>query len=248
MASESSIIQDAAKTITPDLGLPDASWDEGRLLDYMRQHDRAILGLERTSLHHEYCFGAAVQLKYEQLSGRWTQWAKDQGYPLETFRRRRLLFVRAGNPQALDKYDGKMEAYYDLGIYRKPTQKKLDSLDAWWEVKAKSDVIKMANGTPERSSPAPIQGEVAGTPKPDRKVDQAQPEADEAKEMLLDRLVQPDKRLDDPKASELLGKVGSLLLKAEEVGLDASCVALLDEIATTVTRLRDDLGRKGVAA
>lgn len=130
IASDSNIIQDTAKPTTPGLDLPDASWDEGRLLDYMRRHDRAVVGLERTSLQHEYCFGAAAQLKYEQLGGKWTQWAKDQGYPKETFRRRRLLFVRAGGIQALDKYDGKMEAYYELGIYPRPKFEDLAALDA----------------------------------------------------------------------------------------------------------------------
>jgi len=102
----------------------------GRLLAYMREHDRAVEGLERKSLRHEYYFGAAAQLKYEQLDGKWTQWAKDQGYPKETFRRRRLLFFRAGSVEALDKYVGKMEAYYDLGIYPRPKFVDLLALDA----------------------------------------------------------------------------------------------------------------------
>lgn len=124
----------AATTITepmaPRTELPDATWDEGRLLDYMREHDRAVEGLERKSLRHEYYFGAAAQLKYEQLDGKWTQWAKDQGYPKETFRRRRLLFFRAGSVEALDKYEGKMQAYYDLGIYPRPKFEDLLALDA----------------------------------------------------------------------------------------------------------------------
>jgi hypothetical protein len=129
IASDSKSTQDAAEATEQGLGLPDATWDEARLLDYMRQHDRAIGGLERKTLQHEYCFGAAAQMKYEQLGGKWTRWAKDQGYPLETFRRRRLLFVRAGSLEALDKYPGKMEAYYSLGIYRKPSREELDALD-----------------------------------------------------------------------------------------------------------------------
>lgn len=128
--NDSKINRDDAGATTPGLDMPHASWDEGRLLDYMRQHDRAIGGLERTSLRHEYCFGAAAQLKYDQLDGKWTQWAKDQGYPKEAFRRRRLLFVRAGDIEALDKYDGKMEAYYDLGIYPRPKFEDLAAQDA----------------------------------------------------------------------------------------------------------------------
>lgn len=124
----------AATTITepmaPRTELPDATWDEGRLLDYMREHDRAVEGLERKSLRHEYYFGAAAQPKYEQLDGKWTQWAKDQGYPKETFRRRRLLFFRSGSVEALDKYEGKMQAYYDLGIYPRPKFEDLLAMDA----------------------------------------------------------------------------------------------------------------------
>ena len=127
--------ENLAATTTPEATaprteLPDAAWDEGRLLAYMREHDRAVEGLERKSLRHEYFFGAAAQVKYQQLDGKWTQWAKDQGYPKETFRRRRLLFVRAGSLEALDKYDGKMEAYYDLGIYPRPKLDDLLALDA----------------------------------------------------------------------------------------------------------------------
>ncbi|WP_165252061.1 hypothetical protein [Paludisphaera soli] len=119
-----------AEPTAPRTELPDATWDEGRLLAYMREHDRAVEGLERKSLRHEYYFGAAAQLKYDQLGGKWTRWAKDQGYPKETFRRRRLLFFRAGSVEALDKYVGKMEAYYDLGIYPRPKFEDLLALDA----------------------------------------------------------------------------------------------------------------------
>jgi hypothetical protein len=237
IASDSSITQDATNTITPGLDLPDASWDEGRLLDYMRRHDRAVVGLERTSLQHEYCFGAAAQLKYEQLGGKWTQWAKDQGYPKETFRRRRLLFVRAGSPQALDKFPGKMEAYYDLGIYRKPTQKKMDALDARWEAKA----------TASRAQAEPLAlGRVEDATGSHGGGDEASVGAVE--ETLMERLAVPDERPGGPTAAEILGKVVNLLMEAERVGVDDSCPSLLAEIATILGRLGDTKGRKGVAA
>jgi len=138
----------AAESNVTESALPESSWDEGRLLAYMREHDRAIGGLERKTLQHEFCFGAAAQLKYEQLGGKWTGWAKDQGYPLETFRRRRLLYVRAGSLQALDNYTSKMEAYYELGIYRKPTRNDEDALDADWEAKAGGNATAYAGSIP----------------------------------------------------------------------------------------------------
>lgn len=227
----------ATKSSSKGFALPDRSWDEGRLLDYMRQHDKAIAGLERSTLQHEYCFGAAAQLKYEQLGGKWTQWAKDQGYPKETFRRRRLLFVRAGGIEALDNYPGKMEAYYDLGIYRKPTQKKLDALDARWEAKSL---------TSETQAEPSVTGKVEDATGSHGGQGEATGGAEE--ETLMERLAVPDERPGGPTAAEILGKVVNLLMEAERVGLDDSCPSLLAEIATILGRLGDTTGRKGVAA
>lgn len=237
IASDSKSTQDAAEATTPGLGLPDATWDEARLLDYMRQHDRAIGGLERKTLQHEYCFGAAAQMKYEQLGGKWTRWAKDQGYPLETFRRRRLLFVRAGSLEALDKYPGKMEAYYALGIYRKPSREELDAQDAEREAKAQADVTEAKPQTQVeiQDAPVPDQGTAGGV-------------GGGEEETLMDRLAASDERPGGPTAAEILGKVVNLMVEAERVGLDDSCEALLDEIATITGRLQGITGRKEVAA
>lgn len=228
----------ATKSSSTEFALPDRSWDEGRLLDYMRQHDKAIAGLERSTLQHEYCFGAAAQLKYEQLGGRWTQWAKDQGYPKETFRRRRLLFVRAGSMEAISKHPGKMEAYYELGIYRRPTQDDLDALDSVREAKTQVGGAEQSVRDQAQEYNAPEQVRDAG---------QGQTEGDEADE-TLEGQTSPIKREDDPTASEILGKVGSLILEAERVGLDESCLAQLDDLAATINRLRDAVSQKAVAA
>lgn len=230
----------ATKSSSTEFALPDRSWDESRLLDYMRQHDKAIAGLERSTLQHEYCFGAAAQLKYEQLGGKWTQWAKDQGYPKETFRRRRLLFVRAGGIDALDKFPGKMEAYYHLGIYRKPTQKKLNALDARWESKAEGHSAGVA-------SSASAKPEDTGMAEPDHRGHWPQTDGDDNEE-TLDALTAPIDRPAAITAAEILGQIGNLLMRVEEVGPDDSCQPLIDDIAGTVARLREALGRKGAAA
>ncbi len=49
-------------------------------------------------------------------------------------------------------------------------------------------------------------------------------------------------------SAEILGKIGNLLLEVERLGPDDSCIPLLDDIATTVGRLRYALEGKGVAA
>jgi len=235
--ADGGIAPSGPKHATPDWDLPDATWDEGRLLAYMREHDRAVESLERKSLRHEYFFGAAAQLKYEQLGGKWTQWAKDQGYPKETFRRRRLLFVRAGGIETLDKFPGKMEAYYDLGIYRKPTQRKLDALDVRWEGKAPAGGAQADPSSFDKVEDAP--GSLGDG-------DEAAGEAEA--ETLMERLAVPNERPGGPSAPEILGKVVNLLVEAERVGLDDSCPSLLDEIATILGRLRGASDRKGAAA
>lgn len=246
---DSSIASNSKITSTSatEFALPDASWDEGRLLDYMRDHDKAIGGLERKTLQHEFCFGAAAQLKYEELDGKWTAWAKVQGYPQETFRRRRLLFVRAGGIKALDKYDGKMAAYYDLGIYRKPSRKKLEALDAQWEAKAQGNETEAKpQGNVEKAKPSVQDGD-GNAQTPGRNGAGTEPEGEEAEETLDDSTA-PINRHDAPMSAEILGKIGNLLLEVERLGPDDSCIPLLDDIATTVGRLRYALEGKGVAA
>lgn len=162
--TNTSIVATTASTSSnTEFALPDSTWDEGRLIDYMRHHEKALGGLDRKTLKHEFCIGAAAQLKYIQLDGKWTAWAKDQGYPLETFRRRRLLYVRAGSLQALDKYTSKMEAYYELSIYRRPNPSDLDALDAEYESRnggrVASDIGNMPPVSPKDGTTSPAEPE-----------------------------------------------------------------------------------------
>ena len=128
IASDRIIATDILEASVLDLNLPDSSWDDARLLDYMRQHDGAIRGLERTTLEHEFFYGAACQVKYQQLNGKWTKWADERNVPRETFRRRRLVFLGAkADVRNLDKYPSKMECYWDLKIYPRPVKPQDDT-------------------------------------------------------------------------------------------------------------------------
>jgi hypothetical protein len=110
----------APKPIGQDDRLPDSGWDETQLLAYMARLDQAIGGLERKTLEDEFYYGAACDQMYERLGGRWTKWADENNVPRETFRRRRLVFLKTGKDVSkLGKYTSKMDCYWDLGIYRR---------------------------------------------------------------------------------------------------------------------------------